>query len=74
MPLYEYRCDVDGSLVTLLRSMSEADDPVEDPEGRGRAFNRVHSTFQVDAPVPSHRIDPGPSGGCGCGAGGCGHF
>ena len=39
MPLYEYRCEEDGSLVTLLRSMAEADEPVEDPEGLDHLLN-----------------------------------
>ena len=66
MPLYEYRCEEDGSLVTLLRSMAEADEPVEDPEGLDRTFLRVHSTFQVDAPTASPGFNAAPSGGCGC--------
>jgi hypothetical protein len=68
MPLYEYRCVDDSSLMTLLRPMSEADSPVDDPEGRDRTWERVQSIFSVDAtPVAS---DTKPSGGC-CG-GGCG--
>ena len=47
MPLYEYQCDEDGTVVTLLRSMQDADKPVEDPDGLGRSFNRVYSTFSV---------------------------
>ncbi len=66
MPLYEYRCVEDGSLVTLLRPMRDADAPVEDPEGKGRAFERVQSLFSVDAP------DPKSHGGGGCCGGGCG--
>lgn len=46
MPLYEYTCEQDGTVLELIRPMSHADDPVEDPEGRGRAFRRVLSTFQ----------------------------
>jgi hypothetical protein len=68
MPLYEYRCVEDGSLVTLLRPMRQADDPVTDPEGRDRTWERVQSIFSVDAP-PSPATSK-PSGGC-CG-GGCG--
>ncbi|MBG85058.1 MAG: FmdB family transcriptional regulator [Phycisphaerae bacterium] len=70
MPLYEYRCEEDGSLVTLLRSMAEADEPVEDPEGLDRTFHRVHSTFQVDAPTASQGINAPSSSGCGCCGGG----
>jgi len=68
MPLYEYRCVEDGSLLTLLRPMAEADAPVDDPDGHGRTFERVQSLFSVDAPAP--RGGPTPGGGC-CG-GGCG--
>jgi putative FmdB family regulatory protein len=45
MPLYEYRCETDGTTLELLRPMSQADAPVTDPEGKGRAFRRVQSTF-----------------------------
>ncbi len=33
MPQYEYICDEDGEVLTLLRPMRSADDPVEDPAG-----------------------------------------
>ncbi|MDG2423477.1 MAG: hypothetical protein P8M22_05810, partial [Phycisphaerales bacterium] len=75
MPLYEYRCEDDGDLVTLLRPMAQADEPVEDPQGLGRHFNRVHSVFQVDATTatPEAPAAAGPPlGGCCCGSGGCG--
>lgn len=45
MPLYEYRCDEDGAVIEVLRPMASADEPVEDPEGKGRVFRRVQSTF-----------------------------
>ncbi|MCH2153094.1 MAG: zinc ribbon domain-containing protein [Phycisphaerales bacterium] len=72
MPLYEYRCEEDGELVTLLRSMEEADDPVDDPDGLNRSFHRVHSVF-TETPVPPRMAEPAtpPPGGC-CG-GGCHH-
>ncbi|MCH2148898.1 MAG: zinc ribbon domain-containing protein [Phycisphaerales bacterium] len=72
MPLYEYICEQDGSTITLLRSMAEADEPVTDPEGRNRMFSRMHSTFQMESP---RRFEGGgtPRPGCGCGHGGCGH-
>jgi len=72
MPLYEYTCEEDGCTLTLLRTMAGADDPVEDPEGKGRLFKRTQSTFQVDATkrnVSSFSTGPG----CACGHGGCGH-
>ncbi len=68
MPLYEYRCIEDGSLVTLLRPMRDADAPVDDPEGTGRSFERVQSLFTVDGSTAPDRSASG--GGC-CG-GGCG--
>jgi putative FmdB family regulatory protein len=62
MPLYEYRCEEDGETITLLRQRADADRPVEDPKGRGRTFERVHSTFAVG----SGKVPP-PSPGCACG-------
>jgi putative FmdB family regulatory protein len=49
MPLYEYVCEQDGSVLELLRPMAEADEPVQDPEGRGRMFRRRLSTFATGA-------------------------
>jgi putative FmdB family regulatory protein len=69
MPLYEYRCEEDGNVITLLRPMAQADEPVEDPEGRGRAFTRIHSTFAVnhaDAPRSSTNGSCSANGGCCC--------
>lgn len=65
MPLYEYVCPDDGETITLLRPMSAADDPVDDPEDRGRTFLRTRSTFAVGAAAPDPMPRPGP--GCGCG-------
>lgn len=45
MPIYEYVCEQDGTVVELIRPMAEADAPVTDPEGKGRVFKRKHSTF-----------------------------
>ncbi|MAA52716.1 MAG: FmdB family transcriptional regulator [Phycisphaerae bacterium] len=73
MPLYEYRCEEDGSTLTLLRPMAQANDPVEDPDGQGRTFVRVHSTFMVEAPASSQTGFSVDGGGCGCGRGGCSH-
>jgi hypothetical protein len=49
MPLYEYICEEDGTVIELLRPSAEADRPVEDPEGKGRTFRRKHSTFATAA-------------------------
>ncbi len=45
MPQYEYICERDGEVITLLRPMAEADKPVDDPEGKGRKFTRKLSIF-----------------------------
>lgn len=72
MPLYEYVAKEDGAKVELLRAMSEADAPVVDPEGKGRTFVRVQSTF---ASGPAEGGVGLPMGGCcpcGKNAGACG--
>ncbi|MCH2135473.1 MAG: hypothetical protein MK101_02700 [Phycisphaerales bacterium] len=66
MPLYEYQCVEDGETITLLRTMADADAPVEDPAGAGRRFERVQSVFQVDADAGARSGGP-PAGGCGHG-------
>lgn len=81
MPLYEYVCEKDGTRLELLRPANQADAPVEDPEGKGRTFTRVFSTFAAQGVSgagagPSARSSPaGHSGGgcCPCGKphGGC---
>lgn len=48
MPLYEYVA-TDGTVIELLRPASQADAPVDDPEGKGRTFVRRHSTFATGA-------------------------
>jgi hypothetical protein len=63
MPLYEYVCP-DGETITLLRSVAQADDPVEDPKGRGRRFIRKQSAFNVGATASPPRLAPR---GCPCG-------
>ena len=73
MPLYEYVCEQDGAVIELLRPMSQADEPVEDPDRKGRVFKRRQSTFA------SSGLSIGGSGGgggggccpCGKGAGAC---
>jgi putative FmdB family regulatory protein len=78
MPQYEYICEEDGETLTLLRSMKDADNPVEDPAGKGRRFVRRLSSFTVagskgSAPLPMR--GSGAGGGCACGNphGPCGH-
>lgn len=67
MPLYEYTCEEDGTTLTLLRSMAQADDPVEDPDGGTRIYRRVHSTFQTaqNGAGGCSTSSTGPSG-CSC--------
>lgn len=78
MPQYEYVCDADGTRITLLRPMRDAEAPVEDPEGKGRDFRLVQSTFMTNAGNDSSPAgSPGghsAGGMCGCGRrhGSCG--
>ena len=68
MPIYEYISE-DGHTMTLLRPAAQADDPVPDPEGRGRTFVRRQSTFAVrgSGQPASGPGRPRPGGGCSCG-------
>ncbi|MCL4210455.1 MAG: zinc ribbon domain-containing protein [Phycisphaeraceae bacterium] len=74
MPQYEYICEEDGEVITLLRPMREADAPVPDPTGKGRRFIRRHSTFAVTESGRTVSLPTG-GGGCACGNphGPCGH-
>jgi hypothetical protein len=63
MPQYEYMSDDNGEIITLLRPMARADDPVEDPAGRGRTFTRRLSAIQVAPPTSL----VSPPGHCPCG-------
>jgi hypothetical protein len=75
MPQYEYECDEDGEVLTLLRPMSEADAPVEDPESRGRVFSRRHSVFGVGRRAAAQSAPAASTEGfcpCGMRPGGCG--
>ncbi|GDX97794.1 hypothetical protein LBMAG48_01980 [Phycisphaerae bacterium] len=79
MPLYEYIAD-DGTVLELLRPMSQADAPVSDPDGKGRTFVRKQSTFSSTGGEKSVGLPWSSSGGhvhsgsCGCGKkpGSCG--
>lgn len=72
MPIYEYVCEQDGTRIELIRPMSEADSPVEDPQKKGRVFKRAMS-------VPNAKTSGGAGTGmslgtccpCGKGAGSC---
>ncbi|MCC6428796.1 MAG: zinc ribbon domain-containing protein [Phycisphaerales bacterium] len=70
MPIYEYTCHEDGSVIELIRPMAQADAPVEDPSGKGRTFTRTHSTFQTGSSASSSSLPQSShihSGSCGCG-------
>ncbi len=75
MPLYEYVCEGDGSVIELLRPARDADEPVPDPERRGRVFRRRVSTFAATgAAGAGGTARPLPQSMCPCGKrrGGCG--
>lgn len=67
MPLYEYVCEQDGTVIELMRPMSQADAPVEDPAGKGRSFTRKFSTFAAGGSGGGEARSGGmglPMGGC----------
>lgn len=67
MPLYEYVCENDGTVIELLRPISQADEPVQDPSGKGREFKRRHSTFAAKGQGGTSLPITGGGGGCACG-------
>jgi predicted nucleic acid-binding Zn ribbon protein len=71
MPIYEYAAE-DGTKVELLRAMKDADKPVTDPDGKGRAFKRIASTFASGG--TGGQTGHVHTGSCGCGKpkGSCG--
>ncbi|MBX3384091.1 MAG: hypothetical protein KF864_11350 [Phycisphaeraceae bacterium] len=74
MPLYEYQSVEDGEVIELLRPISQADAPVEDPAGKGREFRRIHSTFSPGGGAGGASLPLNQGGCCPCGKnqGGCG--
>lgn len=75
MPIYEYTCEQDGSVIELIRPMADADKPVPDPEGKGRTFVRKHSTFATGSAAAGGTTSLlSGQGCCPCGktTGGCG--
>lgn len=74
MPLYEYVCEKDNTRLELLRSVADADKPVADPDGKGRVFKRVASTFAAKGDPSGGPKGVPVGGGCGCGKphGSCG--
>lgn len=75
MPLYEYECEQDGTVIEVQRPMADADKPLPDPEGKGRVFRRKFSTFAARGGTAAGAAgSPLPLGGCcPCGkpGGGC---
>ncbi len=74
MPVYEYECPTDGTVIELIRPMNQADAPVQDPEGKGRTFRRRQSTFSTGKAGPASTSLPFAGGCCPCGKnkGACG--
>jgi hypothetical protein len=67
MPVYEYECIEDGTVIELIRPMSKADEPVEDPDAKGRTFKRKHSVFSAGGAGAA--VGGGGAGCCPCGKG-----
>lgn len=64
MPLYEYVCEEDGTVIELMRPATQADDPV--PDAKGRTFKRRLSLFAPrDGGAGASR--PASEGWCPCG-------
>jgi putative FmdB family regulatory protein len=74
MPLYEYMCEQDGTVIEVQRPMAEADRPLADPEGKGRTFTRKLSTFATRGGAAPAGDSQARGGCCPCGkpGGGCG--
>ena len=66
MPIYEYISEQDGAVIELVRPMADADQPVADPEGKGRRFKRQISSFAAKGASASTGAAPSslPMGGC----------
>ncbi len=76
MPQYEYISEGESEVIVLLRPMSQADAPVEDPSGRGRTFRRKLSTFGVtgtQSPLSSAHVHQGACCPCGKPQSSCGN-
>ena len=64
----------DGTVIELMRPMSQADAPVEDPDGKGRIFVRRMATFEPKGGSASTGVSwggGGGGGGCCWGGGNC---
>ena len=63
MPIYEYVCEQDGTVIERLRPIADADKPIADLEGKGRTFTRRLSTFAAQSPSSTAPTQAG----CRCG-------
>ena len=72
MPLYEYRCPICDDTFDARRSMADASEPIDCPQGH-TGSRRLLSVFASvgGAAAPSPAAAPRPSGG-GCCGGMCG--
>ena len=69
MPIYEYQCKECGSQFEVIRSMKEADSPIDCHECHCQKVNRMISLFVAKS---GERTVAGGGGGCaGCGGGTC---
>jgi putative FmdB family regulatory protein len=69
MPIYEYQCKECGSQFEVIRSMKEADSPIDCHECHSQKVNRMISLFVAKS---GERTVAGGGGGCaGCGGGTC---
>jgi putative FmdB family regulatory protein len=76
MPSYEFYCSDCRARFEVLRSMADADAPLQCSTcGRSQHVNRVISTFAVVSSVRgggSAELQAGPPAGGGCCGGACG--
>ena len=77
MPLYEYYCADCQAKFEALRSMSQADSPIQCRACDSTKTSRVLSLFAAYTKGDANGMPPmsagnGGFGGCGCGGGGCG--
>lgn len=68
MPIYEYNCEDCGTRFDALRTMSDADAPIDCEQCAGDKTSRAISLFNAQS---SGRVLAGSNGGCsGCSGGG----
>ena len=75
MPLYDYKCPECDTTFEARRSMAEASDPIDCPNGHvgSRRLWSVFATVGASSGGPAPVSAPAPrAGGHGCGGGMCG--